>query len=84
MEKILNIHIRDYLELSKKILGEYELRGVHSSSGSLKEFAQLVPNETEVVVNYNIQFFGAGCEKGSIKFHYNQEGIALIPKKRRR
>jgi len=59
---------------------EYDLVGVHSDKPAIADFAELVPNEAEAVVNYHHHFFGAGS--GAPVFLHHQMGIALIPKKR--
>ena len=84
--KILNISIDEYCINQFKRSGSiairhshnYTLIGVHCDKESIKAFASLVPDEAEVVVKYEKQFFGAGA--AGITFKYHQIGVALIPK----
>ena len=83
LEKILNMDIRDYAASYTSGLGQYKLKGIHTNKSKIDDFADLVPDGTKVVVNYKIQFFGAGCGAShtpKIEFRYFQSGIALIPK----
>jgi len=50
--------------------------GVHYEKGDLKNFAELVPDEAEVVVDYKNKL--SQSNYGSI---HHQYGTALIPKK---
>ncbi len=81
LEKILNVNIRDYVESKGRTLEQYDLQGVHTSKARIKKFAELVPKDAEVVVNYQHQFFGAGSGSYTVYFQHYQSGIALIPKK---
>ena len=100
LEKILSVDIKDYVQSQGKGLQNYEMRGVHlihytddndlekDNSDPIELFAKSIPIESEVVVNYQIQFNGAGsgaageqCMTGDVYFIFNQTGVALIPKK---
>ena len=78
--KILNISAKDYID-SKPSAGvhlyNYDLVGVHSPKGEISDFAALVPDEAEAVVNYQHNFFGT-----KFGFEHHQMGVALIPKKK--
>ncbi|MEK6844524.1 MAG: hypothetical protein AABX83_03830 [Nanoarchaeota archaeon] len=53
----------------------YDLVGVHSNSNDIEEFAKLVPDEAEIVVNYKI-----ALALGTYTSSYHQCGTALVPK----
>ena len=78
LEKILNIDIKDYVQSGGKTLTDYQLIGVHSHEPTVKEFAQIVPNNCEVVVNYQHRFFITGEYKTTARHH--QSGVGLVPK----
>ena len=80
IEKILNITFTEYVESQKKRLYDYDLIGVHSKDGCIKKFSSKVPDEAEVVVNYQYRSSGAGSGIANIEFRYSQVGTALIPK----
>ena len=76
LEKILTISARDYCEIHRKKLENYEVRGIHSrdigTAGAtfvLSRFLDIVPEEAEVVVDYRFSDIRAS-------------GTALIPKNR--
>ncbi len=99
LDKILNIGLDDYLKTRAKTGSEYEMRGVHlskfywrgdyyesSSRVPIKEdFAERVPEGTEVVVNFrdNAAEVGAEVDKDSdglgYYVRYSANGVALIP-----
>ena len=80
--KILNIDINDYVSSKSKSLYSYDLVGVHCQKEDLSEFASLVPDEAEAVVNYQHNFFGAGSDGHRYLFEHHQMGVALVPKKK--
>jgi len=65
IDKILTISAEEYAMNKKTALSNYNLIGVHSK-GSVEDFAEVVQNNAEVVVNYK-----ATCCSGT----------ALVPKK---
>jgi hypothetical protein len=80
--KILNVKIEEYANSKCKSTSYYDLIGVHCDKADIREFAALVPNDAEVVVNYQRQMFGAGAGRAHFTdFQYYQMGVALIPKK---
>ena len=82
--KIFNIDIKDYFENPSKVdnLLNYNLVGVHCHKENISDFASLVPDEAEAVVNYQHNFFGAGSDCDRYLFQHHQIGVALIPKKK--
>ena len=81
LEKILNVDIRDYIESRGTELKDYELCGVFSQKGDIGTFAEGVPEEVEVVVNYQFIPCGSASAHGVTMLDYRQVGTALIPKK---
>jgi len=81
LEKILNVDVRDYIESKGTQLSDYEMQGVFSQKGDIGTFAEGVPDETEVVVNYQFIPCGAASAQGITMLDYRQVGTALIPKK---
>ena len=77
-KKILNIPIEHYFTHLNPGR-EYSCVAIHSDNKDINEFAKLVPNKAECVVNYEHNFFGAGTDSGRYKFLHHQMGIALIP-----
>tara|TARA_Y100000310_G_scaffold268360_1_gene280937 strand:+ start:4069 stop:4335 length:267 start_codon:yes stop_codon:yes gene_type:complete len=82
IEKILNIEIREYCDSRYKNITCYDLKGVHlrDEQGNPTNFADLVPDKAEVVVNYQHNFFGTGSRSQGSIFEHHQMGVALIPK----
>ncbi len=85
LEKILTVSVRDYCDSVDRSIGSFQMRGVHVVSIStnngrdldhLKHFAQQLPANTEVVVEYRLMRITEGIEGN---FFY-QSGTALIPK----
>jgi len=70
LAKILTISARDYCEMKGLDLGCYKAIGVHVR-GTHEEFAQIMPDEAEVVVDYQC----AGSHYGMYS-----SGTALIRK----
>ncbi|MDD5192027.1 MAG: hypothetical protein PHH54_01695 [Candidatus Nanoarchaeia archaeon] len=85
--KILNMSIKDYAESKgvslRELSNTYNLVGVHCDQRDISEFASSVPDEAEIVVNYQDTFFGAGAgsDIDRYRFLHHQIGVALIPKK---
>ena len=87
LEKILNVTATEYCASVGKKLSDYELKGVHFGSGHhytnipewyVKDFANLVPKNAEVVVNYRIFHSNRALNPAKV----TAEGTALIPKKK--
>jgi len=86
LEKILNVTPTEYCASVGRELNSYELRGIHATTGYkgdtiVEVFAELVPREAEVVVNYRPHF--AVSQGGFLSSAYKIEkadGVALIPK----
>lgn len=83
LEKILTVSARDYVESRPNYMYDYEFVGVHSNSREgIIDFAQQVPNNAEVVVDYRAFITGiTGFESGFSL--YIMSGTALIPKDKR-
>src|SRR3989344_3859633 len=74
LENLLTVSARDYCESVGKKLSDYEMRGVHREGFSeLKNFAKMVPENAEVVVDY---VFIRSSNTGN---YMNASGTALIP-----
>jgi len=58
LEKILNVSATEYCASVGRELRDYELKGVHYECGKTdffaENFAKVVPEEAEVVVNYRV------------------------------
>jgi hypothetical protein len=85
--KILNVSISEYTGSNGNAPGkcpqDYDLVGVHYDGKSIVDFAAKVPNDAEVVVNYQRQMFGMSTGGNMIpNFQYYQMGVALVPKKK--
>jgi|SRR3989344_355428 len=91
LEKILTISAREYCESVGKPLSDYEFFGVHLDkvnywANPTEYFAELVPSEAEVVVNYSVQrSFGSSYEdaksgQNAKWIQFTAHGTALIPK----
>ncbi|MBT3404950.1 hypothetical protein HN832_01030 [archaeon] len=94
LAKILNVTATEYLASVGKELSDYELRGVHLETGELykkddpdsfvEAFAEVVPRNTEVVVNYQMNVGTSQSSSFWFGRHqfvsYNGIGIALVPK----
>ena len=78
LDKILNLSIDLYVRNQSRILADYTLIGVHCDKPRIDEFARLVPDNAEVVVNYEWRSHTSG---GTInQDHFYQGGVALIRK----
>jgi hypothetical protein len=83
-KKILTISANEYCQIYGKNISDYRECGVHLSKRQVhrenfdlsKEFAKLVPDNTEVVVSYRFSVGGSGPEL----FQTYASGTALIPK----
>ncbi len=53
LECILMISARDYCEMYSKELTDYMAVGVHFDDETIRGFAEIVPDEAEVVVNFH-------------------------------
>ncbi|MBW3004430.1 hypothetical protein KY310_01190 [Candidatus Woesearchaeota archaeon] len=89
LEKILNVTATEYCLSVGKKLSDYELRGVHFGSGHNYEnaaaayvfdFAENIPKNAEVVVNYQMSISKAGTSM-TTESEVIATGVALIPKK---
>jgi hypothetical protein len=86
LENILNIDITQYCEMVGKSLSDYTPYGVQCTArdrnagemiNSLIDFQESVPENAEVVVNFDISF--AAASNDCFYFLY---GTALIPKQK--
>jgi|SRR3989344_1653371 len=91
LEKILTISASEYCESIGKPLSDYEFFGVHLDkidywANPTEYFAELVPPEADVVVNYSVQrSFGNFYEdakpgQNARGIQFTAHGTALIPK----
>jgi|APSaa5957512622_1039677.scaffolds.fasta_scaffold76949_3 hypothetical protein len=79
---ILNVSASEYCESQNTTLAKYDLFGVHYEGDDLEGFAKLVPDNAEVVVNYQHSFFG-GSSFSMTKVN-RAMGTALILKTKRK
>lgn len=97
LEKILTISAKEYCEMNGQKLLEYNAIGVHCASfecfvnyieskrellnDMIKKFAENVPSETEVVVDYGFSISTTSTTShGTSCLSYLGSGTALIPK----
>lgn len=83
IDKILNISLGDWMKASDHgRLWHYDMVGVTVGGfiGDEKSpkpiLAKVVPEDTEIVINYDIRISGAG----SACFYFEANGVVLIPK----
>ncbi|MCK5490874.1 MAG: hypothetical protein KAI67_03460 [Candidatus Pacebacteria bacterium] len=86
LDKILTISLEEYCKLKEKKLSDYEIEGVHSFGTIVRgpemkdspkfKLASEVPDVSEVVVGYNVQY----VSPSSGSAFYEANGNALILK----
>lgn len=82
LDKILTISARDWAETERVDLRNYRAVGVHDFGARAdmnSNFAEKVPSEASVVVDYRISLTYGG---GSIAVSYASSGTALIPREK--
>ncbi len=83
IEKILTMSEKRWCKMHRKSLEDYTAVGVHvlAEGGDINSFAEKVPSDAEVVVNYVPSIGGSTGFKGY--YHvYSASGTALIPKEK--
>ena len=74
LSKILSMRAKDYVGSGIDIKTAYKIVGIHCDLHDIKEFAKLVPDDAEVVVDYHHEL-----SRDPYSFHH-QYGVALIPR----
>ncbi|MBI4919066.1 hypothetical protein HY837_03990 [archaeon] len=91
LEKVLNLSLKDYLELNEKTIKDYSMHGLHycietkiveTMQDAINKFAEKAPENTEAIVNYSQSHTSTGNNYTYI--FISMTGIALVPKPKKR